>query len=56
MDLADRLLEQDQWVTQGLLDRAATLQDAELDRTFSQQPGGPNRRRRIRANPGHRAN
>jgi len=32
MDLTDRLLEHDHWVTQGLLDSAAALADAQLDK------------------------
>jgi len=32
MDLTDRLLEQDAWVTQGLIDSAAKLSDAQLDK------------------------
>ena len=32
MDLTDRLLEQDAWVTQGLIDSATKLTDAQLDK------------------------
>lgn len=34
MDLLDRLLGHDAWTTRQLLDRARTLSDADLDRTF----------------------
>jgi len=41
MDLVDRLIEHDLWLTRQLLDAAAALREEKLDETFEVMPGVP---------------